>query len=112
MAAVANSSSEIREQVATRDALAGRHRPRTGNSHWVCANLNRQGICIWADSHRHQKTRDVMQMFIRKGASREEFAKAIALYACKYNKNENVQRERIKRDGDTFDKLWRIPRSA
>jgi hypothetical protein len=44
------------------------------------------------------------------GASREEFAKAIALYACKYN--ENVQRERIKRDGDRFDKLWRISRSA
>jgi len=46
------------------------------------------------------------------GASREEFAKAIALYACKYNKNENVQRERIKRDGDRFDKLWKISRSA
>jgi hypothetical protein len=57
------------------------------------------------------RAREAIKTAKAEGASREEFAKAIALYACKYNKNENVQRERIKRDGDTFDKLWRIGRA-
>jgi len=44
------------------------------------------------------------------GASREDFAKELALYACKYNRNENLQRERIRQDRQTLDKLWKVPR--
>jgi hypothetical protein len=57
------------------------------------------------------RAREAIKAAKAEGA-REEFAKAIAQYACKYNKNENVQRERIKRDGDTFAKLWTISRPA
>ena len=39
-----------------------------------------------------------------------EFARELALYVRKYNKNENVQRERIRQDRETLDKLWKIRR--
>jgi hypothetical protein len=47
------------------------------------------------------------------GATREEFAQEIAAYPRKYIKSEQVLRERIRADGATLDKLWKMsPRYA
>ena len=70
------------------------------------------GIAPFAANRLDQdRAREAIKTAKAEGASREEFAKAIALYACKYNKNENAQRERIKRDGDIRQALenWSCP---
>jgi hypothetical protein len=44
------------------------------------------------------------------GATREEFAKEIALYARKTISSETVLRDRLRQDSAAFDKLWKVPR--
>jgi hypothetical protein len=44
------------------------------------------------------------------GASREEFARAIAAYPRKYIRSEHVLRQRLKADEDRLEKLWKAGR--
>lgn len=60
----------------------------------------------------HRSDADIAKEAIRtakaEGATREEFARAIALYARKYVSSEGALRERLRRDSDTLDKLWKV----
>lgn len=60
----------------------------------------------------HQVDEDLAKEAIRtakaEGATREEFGREIALYARKYVSSEGAQRERLRRDSDTLDKLWKV----
>ncbi len=42
------------------------------------------------------------------GATRDDFAGEIALYARKYVSSENVLRERLRQDSAKLDKLWKV----
>jgi hypothetical protein len=44
------------------------------------------------------------------GATREEFARLIALYPSKYIKSAQVLRERVSEDAARLDKLWKVSR--
>jgi len=44
------------------------------------------------------------------GATREDFAHEIALYARKYVGSEGDLRDRLRRDSETLDKLWKPSR--
>lgn len=60
----------------------------------------------------HRSDEDLAKAAIRtaqaEGATREEFAREIALYARKYIGSEGALRERLNRDSATFDKLWKV----
>lgn len=64
----------------------------------------------------HRSDQDVAREAIRaakaQGASREEFAQEIALYARKYISSESVLRERLRQDSAALDKLWKVSRSG
>lgn len=42
------------------------------------------------------------------GATRDDFAREIALYARKYVSSENVLRQRLREDSAKLDKLWKL----
>lgn len=44
------------------------------------------------------------------GATREEFARLIALYPSKYIKSAQVLRERVSEDAARLEKLWKVSR--
>jgi hypothetical protein len=44
------------------------------------------------------------------GASREDFAREIGLYARKYISSEGILRERLRQDSETLDRLWKVSR--
>ena len=44
------------------------------------------------------------------GASRDEFAQAIAIYPGRYIKSAQLLRERVREDSARFDKLWKVSR--
>jgi hypothetical protein len=60
----------------------------------------------------HQSDADLAKAAIRaakaEGATREDFAREIALYARKYVSSEGILRERLRQDSATLDKLWKI----
>ena len=60
----------------------------------------------------HQSDEDLAKAAIRaakaEGASRDEFAREIALYARKYVSSEGILRERLRQDSETLDKLWKV----
>jgi hypothetical protein len=62
----------------------------------------------------HRSDADLAKAAIRAakadGATREDFAREVALYARKYVSNENILRERLGRDSETLDKLWKASR--
>jgi len=62
----------------------------------------------------HRSDQDVAREAIKaakaEGASREEFAREIALYARKYISSESVLRERLRQDSAALDKLWKVSR--
>lgn len=62
----------------------------------------------------HQSDEDLAKAAIRaakaEGATREEFAREIALYARKYVSSEGILRERLRQDSATLDKLWKVGR--
>jgi hypothetical protein len=62
----------------------------------------------------HRADEDLAKEAIRaakaEGASREQFAHEIALYAKKYISSEGILRERLRRDSATLEKLWKISR--
>ena len=62
----------------------------------------------------HRADEDLAKEAIRaakaEGASREQFAQEIALYARKYISSEGILRERLRRDSATLEKLWKISR--
>ena len=62
----------------------------------------------------HRSDQDVAREAIKaakaEGASREEFAREIALYARKYISSESVLRERLRQDSAMLDKLWKVSR--
>ena len=59
----------------------------------------------------HQSDADLAKEAIRaakaEGATRDEFAREIALYARKYVSSEGILRERLRQDSATLDKLWK-----
>ena len=64
----------------------------------------------------HRPDQDVAREAIKaakaQGATREEFAQEIALYARKYISSESVLRERLRQDSAALDKLWKVSRSG
>lgn len=62
----------------------------------------------------HRSDQDLAKAAIRQakaeGASREEFALEIGLYARKYISSEGVLRERLRQDSAMLDKLWKASR--
>ena len=64
----------------------------------------------------HRADQDLAREAIKaakaQGASREEFAQEIALYARKYISSESVLRERLRQDSAALDKLWKVSRSS
>jgi len=44
------------------------------------------------------------------GATREEFARMIAMYPGKYIKSAQVLRDRVREDAERLDKLWKVSR--
>ena len=62
----------------------------------------------------HRSDEDLAKAAIRtakaEGATREEFAHEIALYARKYVSSEGILRERLRQDSATLDKLWKVGR--
>ena len=64
----------------------------------------------------HRSDQDLAREAIKaakaQGASREEFAQEIALYARKYISSESVLRERLRQDSAALDKLWKVSRSS
>jgi len=64
----------------------------------------------------HQSDQELARAAIRaakaQGATREEFAHEIALYARKYVSSEGILRERLRRDSAMLDKLWKVSRHA
>ena len=60
----------------------------------------------------HRSDEDLAKAAIRaakaEGATREEFGREIALYARKYISSEGALRERLQRDSETLDKLWKV----
>ncbi len=62
----------------------------------------------------HRSDEDLAKEAIRtakaEGATREEFSREIALYARKYISSEGFLRERLRRDSEKLDKLWKISR--
>ena len=59
----------------------------------------------------HQSDEDLAKAAIRAakadGATQEDFAREIALYARKYVSSEAALRDRLRRDSATLDKLWK-----
>jgi hypothetical protein len=64
----------------------------------------------------HRSDQDVAREAIKaakaQGATREEFAQEIALYARKYISSESVLRERLRQDSAALDRLWKVSRSG
>jgi adenylosuccinate lyase len=62
----------------------------------------------------HQSDEDLAKAAIQaakaEGATQEDFAREIALYARKYVSSEGILRERLRRDSATLDKLWKASR--
>ena len=62
----------------------------------------------------HQSDEDLAKEAIRtakaEGATRDEFAREIALYARKYVSSEGFLRERLRQDSAALDKLWKVSR--
>lgn len=62
----------------------------------------------------HREDQDLAKAAIRaakaEGATRDEFAREIALYARKYISSEGALRERLRQDSATLDKLWKVSR--
>ena len=60
----------------------------------------------------HRSDEDLAKAAIRaakaEGATREDFAREIALYARKYVSSEGILRERLRQDSATLDKLWKV----
>ena len=62
----------------------------------------------------HRADEDLAKAAIRaakaQGATREEFAREITLYARKYISSEGILRERLRQDSETLDRLWKVSR--
>jgi hypothetical protein len=62
----------------------------------------------------HQSDEDLAKVAIQtakaEGATREEFAREIALYARKYVSSEGLLRERLRQDSAALEKLWKVSR--
>ncbi len=87
-------------------------------------DLYKQGMTTWKEQiagtfgfgtapfAMHRVDQDLAKAAIRaakaEGATRDEFALEIALYARKYVSSEGALRERLRRDSDTLDKLWKV----
>jgi len=60
----------------------------------------------------HRSDADLAKAAIRsakaEGATREDFAREIALYARKYVSSEGILRERLRQDSATLDRLWKV----
>lgn len=59
-----------------------------------------------------ESAKEAIRVAKAEGATREQFAHAIAMYPRKYIKSEHVLRVRLREDADRLDKLWKIPRFA
>jgi hypothetical protein len=62
----------------------------------------------------HRSDEDLAKVAIQtakaEGATRDEFAREIALYARKYISSEGLLRDRLRRDSEALDKLWKVSR--
>lgn len=62
----------------------------------------------------HQSDEDLAKLAIQtakdEGATREEFAREIALYARKYVSSEGLLRDRLRQDSEALDRLWKVSR--
>ena len=62
----------------------------------------------------HQSDEDLAKVAIQtakaEGATREEFAREIALYARKYVSSEGLLRDRLRQDSEALDRLWKVSR--
>jgi hypothetical protein len=60
----------------------------------------------------HRPDEDLAKAAIRsakaEGATLDDFAREIALYARKYVRSESILRERLRQDSAKLDKLWKV----
>jgi hypothetical protein len=58
-----------------------------------------------------ESARSAIRAAKAQGATKEQFAQAIALYPRKYIKSEHILRMRLREDADRLDKLWKVRRA-